>query len=231
LSELSAVAVGRESTRKSLIDAEALPNAPVRRLRVAQVVTSFTAGAGGITLRGALGLDPARYATTILGGEGGSFAARAEEAGFPVVALRHMSPARRVNPWLDTQGMKELAAHLTAGEFDLVHTHSAKAGALGRVAARRAGVPAIVHSFHGFPFHEFQSPLVRGALLGIERRLARITDYFLTDGTMVAAEAVRLKLAPPDRIRAIASPIDDDIVTVSDASRRHARRLLGSPRT
>ena len=229
MSELSAVAVGRESPRTSLIDAKALPNAPVRPLRVAQVVTSFTAGAGGITLRGALGLDPARYATTILGGEGGSFAARAEEAGFPVVALRHMSPARRVNPWLDTQGMKELAAHLTAGEFDLVHTHSAKAGALGRVAARRAGVPAIVHSFHGFPFHEFQSPLVRGALLGIERRLARITDYFLTDGTMVAAEAVRLKLAPPDRIRAIASPIDDDIVTVSDASRRHARRLLGIP--
>lgn len=102
-----------------------------------------------------------------------------------MIALRHMSPARRVNPWLDAQGMKELAAHLTAGEFDLVHTHSAKAGAFGRMAARRAGVPAIVHSFHGFPFHEFQSSLVRGALLGIERRLARTTDYFLTDGTVV----------------------------------------------
>ena len=84
-----------------------------------------------------------------------------------------MSPARRIYPWADAQGVRELASHLAAGEFDLVHTHSAKAGAIGRMAARRVGVPAIVHSFHGFPFHEFQSPASEARLLAIERRLAR----------------------------------------------------------
>jgi glycosyltransferase involved in cell wall biosynthesis len=229
LSERSAIAGRTESAQGRLLGEEAARKDPVRQVRVAQIVTSFTAGAGGITLRGTEGLDQDRYSTTIFAGEGGSLADRAEEAGFPVISVRHMSPARRIYPWLDAQGVRELASHLAAGQFDLVHTHSAKAGALGRIAARRVGVPAVVHSFHGFPFHEFQSPVVRGALLTIERRLARMTDYFLTDGTVVAAEAVRLKLAPPDRIRAIASPIDDGIVPVSDRSRRRARHLLGIP--
>ena len=200
---------------------------PDRRLRVAQVVTKFTAGAGGITLRGALGLDPERYAVTILAAAGGSLGPRASAAGMELVSLRHMSPD--LSPWVDARGLGELTSHLAAGSFDLVHTHSAKAGALGRVAARRAGVPAVVHTIHGFPFHEFQSPVRRRSYLAIERGLARITDYFLTDGTFVAAEAVRLRIAPPDRIRAIASPIDDDIPVATRENRRGARHLLGIP--
>ena len=158
---------------------------------MAQVVTTLSAGAGGITLRGALALDPDRYSTTILASEGGSLFERAEAAGLRVVPLRHMATGRGIYPWVDVHAFRELSSQLAAGKFDVVHTHSAKAGALGRLAARRLGVPAVVHSFHGFPFHDFQSRPVRRGLLAIERRLARMTDYFLTDGTMVAAEAIR----------------------------------------
>jgi glycosyltransferase involved in cell wall biosynthesis len=192
------------------------------------VITRLSAGAGGITLRGALALDPERYATTILAAEGGTLIDRAEEAGVEVIQLRYMSIGRGIYPRSDDRAFREVASHLAAGQFDLVHTHSAKAGALGRLAARRVGVPTVVHSFHGFPFHEFQSPVVRGALRTIERRLARLTDYFLTDGTVVAGEAVRLKLATPDRIRAIASPVDD-IPPATETNRRESRRLLGVP--
>lgn len=201
--------------------------APGRPLRVAQIVTKFTAGAGGITLRGALALDRDRYSTTIMAAAGGSLSGEAEAAGLEVIPLRHMAPD--LNPRMDARGLKELTAHLEAGRFDLVHTHSAKAGALGRIAAHRVGVPAI-HSIHGFPFHEFQSAARRAVYLAIERRLAGITDYFLTDGTVVAAEAVRLGIAPPDRVRAIASPVDDGIPRVTEAARDEARRLLGLPR-
>jgi len=225
VSEASLVAAPGERRRQS-----AAGQASTRPIRVAQIVTTLTAGAGGITLRGALGLDPERYATTILAGESGRMAERAEQAGFEVVTVRALGPSRRVYPWADAPAYRELVGRLTAGSFDLVHTHSAKAGALGRLAARRAGVPVIVHSFHGFPFHEFQSRLVRHGLLTIERRLARFTDYFLTDGTVVAAEAVRLKLAAPERIRAIASPIDA-IPSVSEAGRRAARVTLGIPQS
>jgi glycosyltransferase involved in cell wall biosynthesis len=165
-----------------------------------------------------------------LTGDRGPLAERAEEAGLEVVRLKHMAPQRRVKPWADIHGVRELSTLLAAGDFDIVHTHSSKAGALGRIAARRVGVPAVVHSFHGFPFHDFQSRVTRGALVAIERRLGRLTDYFVTDGTVVAAEAVRLGIAPPDRIRAIASPIDD-IPRLSESERYAARRELGIPRS
>ena len=202
--------------------------APVRRLRVAHVVTRLIAGAGGITLRGALAVDPDRYSTTILTAEGGSLLERAEDAGFEVIPLRQMPTTRGIYPRSDYAGIREVASHLARGEYDIVHTHSSKAGGIGRLAARRVGVPAVVHSIHGFPFHEFQSPPVRRTLIAIERQLGRITDYFLTDGTVVASEAIRLRIAPPDRIRAISSPIDA-VPRVSPARRAEARRVLGLP--
>ena len=205
------------------------PRTGRQTIRVAQVVTRFTAGAGGIALRGALALDPDRYTVTIMSADGGSLLETAEAAGLRVVRLKHMAGARGIYPWADASGVRELTDML-AGSFDLVHTHSAKAGALGRLAARRARVPAVVHTFHGFPFHSFQSPLTRGALIEIERRLGRLTDYFLAAGTTVAADAVRLRIAPPDRIRAFATvPVDGGIRPVSDEARRRGRRLLGIP--
>jgi glycosyltransferase involved in cell wall biosynthesis len=198
-----------------------------RPLRVAQVITKFTAGAGAITLHGAAALDQSRYAVTILAPEGGPFAARAESAGLEMVALRHMVPD--LDPGSDLRCMRELVRQLGSGRYDLVHTHSAKAGAIGRSAARVVRVPAIVHSFHGFPFHEFQSRARRRAYLAIERRLARITDQFVTDGTWVAAEAIRLGISPPERIRAISSPVDTDVRPTTDAARAQARRSLMLP--
>jgi glycosyltransferase involved in cell wall biosynthesis len=203
--------------------------ARTRPLRVAQIVTKLTAGAGGITLRGAAALDPREYRTTILTAGESSLIAPAEAAGLEVIRLRHMARGRGLYPSTDVRGMRELVEHLRAGGFDVVHTHSAKAGALGRLAARRAGARAIVHSFHGFPFHQFQPAVVRRSLLTAERALSRITDYFLADGTMVAAEAVRLRLAAPGTIRAIASPVDDGIAAATPENRRRARMLLGIP--
>ena len=200
-----------------------------RRLRVAHVVTKLVAGAGGITLRGALGLDAERYSNTIITAHGGPLLEQAQEAGLEVIRIRHMDGGRGIYPKDDLRGYRELTKQLGAGDFDIVHTHSAKAGGIGRIAAQRVGVEAIVHSFHGFPFHEFQSRPARRTLLTIERRLARITDHFLTDGTAIAAEAVRLKIAPPERIRAIASPIDADISVATPADRTRARQRLGLP--
>jgi glycosyltransferase involved in cell wall biosynthesis len=196
---------------------------------VALIVTKLTAGAGGVALRGALSLDPLRYRTTIFTSDGSSMIALAEDSGLEVVRLQHMAGGRGVYLRRDTQGFRELTAHLRSRQFDLVHTHSSKAGALGRLAARRTSVPAIVHTFHGFPFHEFQPAALRRGLLAAERRLARFTDYFLSAGTMVAAEAIRLGLASPERIRTIDVPVEDDIPSTTPASRCHARELMGVP--
>src|ERR671936_2935145 len=132
------------------------PARRVRQLRVAHVTANFADGSGGITLREALALDD-RYASTILAPEDGTLFERAEDAGLQVVRLRKMGRGRRVYPWADVDALRELEKHLRAGDFDLVHTHAGRAGAIGRVAANRIGGFVNVHTLPGVPFHEVQS--------------------------------------------------------------------------
>ena len=201
--------------------------ARARPLRVAHVNANFFAGAGGIMLREALALSGQGCSSTILAPNDGTLLRRAEEGGLETVRLDVLRGGRHVAA-SEVAALRELTTHLATGDFDVVHTHGTKAGVLGRLAAHRVGVRAIVHTLHGFPFHEFQSRATRAALRTMERRLGRLTDYFLTDGTFVASEAVRLKIAPPDRTRALISPIDPVPLASSD-SRRAARQLLGLP--
>lgn len=208
--------------------AHGLAPVPTRAVRVAHVNANFADGSGGIMLREALAVDSDEYMTTILAPGDGRLFARAEREGARVVPLRHMSGGRRVYPWRDRAALQELCKQLRAGEYDVVHTHAGRAGAVGRIAARLAGVPAVVHTLHGFPFNEFQSPLTRQAILRVERRLGEITDWFLTDGTFVASEAVRLRIAASDRVRALVSPIDP-MPPLTPSARQAARRKLGLP--
>lgn len=180
-----------------------------------------------MALRGALNLDPERYEVTVLSAPGGPLLDIAEQAGLGVVRLRHMAP--EISLWEDLSGLQELVEVISEGRYQVVHTHSSKAGALGRIAAHRAHVPAIVHTFHGFAFHDFQSPWRRSAYVGVERWLGHITHRFLAVGQAVQAEAVRRKLAPLQRIRVIAPAIDTDVPCATAKTRKSARLTLGLP--
>lgn len=209
----------------------------MRRLSVAVVITRLQAGAGGVALRGALAVDPLRYEVTIVaGGSGGAansdgsgdgLLVRAAAAGLNVVSVPEL--VSQVSPTNDTRALRLLTEQLVAGRYDVVHTHSAKAGALGRLAAERAGTPMVVHTFHGFPFHEFQSRARRGAYVSIERYLSRRTDAFLAVGGAVAAEAIRRGIAVPERVRVINPAIESAASIASPAVRASARRALGVP--
>jgi glycosyltransferase involved in cell wall biosynthesis len=83
-----------------------------------------------------------------------------------------------------------------------------------------------VHTYHGFPFHEFQSPARRGAYIAIERRLGRSTDVALCVGTGIAVEAVRLGLLPPERIRTMGVAVPPGPAARPD-TRERARAALG----
>lgn len=196
-------------------------------IRVAVIITRFTAGAGGVALRGAEALDRSRFVPTIFTSKGGALASRARDEGIEVVDLDHMSA--QIAPMEDRRGVSELTTHLRAGDFDLVHTHSAKAGAIGRLSARRSGVEGVVHTFHGFPFHPFQSTIRRQAYIAVERRLGRITDHFLAVGAEVAADAIRLKIAAPERITVIDSAVEPGGILTTKRARLWARRVLRVP--
>jgi glycosyltransferase involved in cell wall biosynthesis len=195
------------------------------RLRVAQVVTRFMAGAGGVALRGALALDPEHFEIVFLTGEGDGLITTAREAGHEVVVLPHLRS--EIAPADDRRALADLQAVLKG--FDVVHTHSSKAGALGRLAAHRLEVARIVHTFHGFPFHQFQSRLRRTAYIRIERSVGRFTDVFLAVGPAVAAEAIARRIAPPERVRTIGVGVAKALDAPGAHQRARARRMLGVP--
>ena len=179
---------------------------------VATVITRLEGGAGQHALRGALSLDPARYQMTIITGSGDPLLLdQAAAAGLEVLT----EPALRapIAPRSDLRALARLRELLGRRSFDIVHTHTAKAGVLGRLAAHRAGVPRLVHTYHGFPFHEFQAAPRRQAYVQIERGLGRITDLALCVGTGVAVEAVRRRLISPERIRTIGVVADGPILS------------------
>jgi glycosyltransferase involved in cell wall biosynthesis len=197
------------------------------RVKVAIVVTRFQEGAGQVALRGALAMDPDRFEVTVVAGSGNRLLSEAAEAGLEVV----LEPALRspVAPPHDLRALQCLSRLITDRGFDIVHTHSAKAGALGRLAAHRARAPRIVHTFHGLPYHEFQPAPQRALYIGIERRLGRITDVALCVGAGVAVEVIRRGLIRPERVRTIGVAAGGTTVARGPATKAAARSRLGLP--
>jgi hypothetical protein len=134
---------------------------------VLHVITRFWAGAGGNTLLSALGADPRRYEVWVAGAEGGPLWARARQAGLGTVELRRFREV--LSPADDLYVLWQLLRLLRRERFTVVHTHSAKGGFLGRLAAWLARVPLVVHTYHGFSYHDFMPARRRRAYLALER--------------------------------------------------------------
>jgi glycosyltransferase involved in cell wall biosynthesis len=200
--------------------------------RVAVVIARLEGGAGVLALHGARAVAP-ECAVTIITGPGGQLTGAARAAGLEVI----VEPSLRapIAPVTDLRALARLRALFAGRGFDIVHTHCAKAGAVGRLAARQAGVPRIVHTYHGFPFHDFQSRPRRAAYAAVERRLGRLTSAALCVGAGVAAEAVRRELVAPGRVRTVGVAVDGpgrdraSREAGSAAARRRARAALGLP--
>ena len=90
---------------------------------------------------------------------------------------------RPVHPLKDFIALRKLEKILCAQRPDIVHTHSGKAGILGRLAAKRAGVPIIIHHIHGPSLGNFQGALANLVFTAAERYAARITDHFYCSAT------------------------------------------------
>ena len=203
------------------------------RLRVAVVITRLEGGAGVLALRGARALNPDLFDVTLVTGSGDRLLGAARSDG--VATIVEPSLRAPIAPRSDLRAVARVGSILREGAFDVMHSHCAKAGTVGRMAARRAGVPRIIHTYHGFPFHEFQSAVRRRAYIAAERRLGRITDVAVCVGAGVAVEAIRRGLAAPERIRTIGVAVDGTdgdrarVPVRTAETRRTARARLGLP--
>lgn len=192
------------------------------RVKVLHVITRFWAGAGGCTLLAATGMDRDVYEVWIAGVPGGGLWERARASGVRTVEIPGF---REVLTPADLLVVIRLIRLIRRERFSVVHTHSAKGGFLGRIAARFCRTPVVVHSFHGLSFHDYMSPGRRAAYRQLERLPRPFTDAFLAEAPRLAREVIEQRLAPPGSVQVVPSAVElEDIPTDFD---REARRALG----
>jgi GT2 family glycosyltransferase len=123
----------------------------------------------------------------------------------------------------DVRSLVFLARQMRESRPDILHTHQAKAGALGRIAALLAGSrrpPVIIHTFHGHVLTGYFSPLVSAAFTRIERILARYTTCLIAVSEEVRGDLVRLRVAPPEQILVLPLGFDFSRFDVPEEERR-----------
>ena len=178
-------------------------------MRVTHIITRLiVGGAQENTVASVLGLrrQPGLELDLISGpttGPEGSLESSFADCPGTLRLARHL--VRPVHPWRDALALIELTRLLRERRPDLVHTHSGKAGVLGRLAARRAGVPIIVHTIHGPSFGSFQGALSNGIFTAAERLAARATTHFVTVSEAMTQQYLAVGIGRPEQYTRIFS--------------------------
>ena len=160
-----------------------------------------------------------------------SMAYVAEEQGVPVVLMPHLH--REISPVRDLLATFRLAKMIREHRPHIVHTHTAKAGAIGRFAAVLAGKarpPIVVHTFHGHVLRGYFGRFRTAIFRGLERRLARVADTLIAVSPEVRDDLVALGIAPLEKFTVIRLGIElDERVAAAEEARRRTRRIMGVP--
>jgi glycosyltransferase involved in cell wall biosynthesis len=125
----------------------------------------------------------------------------AREKGVEPIMLPELG--RELHPLKDLVTLWKLYRIIRREKPDIVHTHTAKAGTLGRLAAKLAGVKIIVHTFHGHIFHSYFGTFKTKVFLWIERLLARWTTKVIAISARQEQELIELKVAPAAKFTVI----------------------------
>jgi glycosyltransferase involved in cell wall biosynthesis len=196
---------------------------PKRRTRVLHIITHLdNGGAQANTLLSVAGLDRGRYLVDLAAGPG-VLEREALASADRVVVLPYFRRS------LYSFGDLRAAAVLLrlVADYDVVHTHGSKAGVLGRLAARLRRVPAVIHTVHGFPVHDYMPGLKRRLLLALERVAARCADRIVCVCDANVAEALSLGIARPEQVRVVVSGVPSE--QVRSGSDDSVRAELGIP--
>lgn len=203
-----------------------------KKIRVLRIITRLNIGGPAIhVVLLTAGLDPSRYDSALVAGTEspweGSMLGFAATKGVRPLLVPELG--REISFKDDLVALFKLWRLVRQIRPHIVHTHMAKAGTVGRLAAVLGGVPAIFHTFHGHVFHSYFGRAKTRFIVSVERLLARRTDRIITVGERQREEIARFHIAPSDKLVAIPLGLELDEFLRADQYRGELRRELGLP--
>lgn len=188
-------------------------------------------GAQENTLLSVVGLDAMpEYDVTLASGvdrgrEGELLSQAREQCHLVVVP----EMGRSINPFSDLIAFWKLYKLIKKGRYHIVHTHSSKAGVLGRMAAWLAGTPIIVHTLHSLVFHDYQPWLINRAWWLAKKMCAPVTDFYISVSQVIVDKAVAAGIAPPEKFRTIYSGMELDWFLNAELDAAKVKEEFGIP--
>jgi glycosyltransferase involved in cell wall biosynthesis len=158
-------------------------------------------------------------------GPEGSLMERAREGGYRVEVVEQMR--RAILPLKDYSTYRWLVRKLRELRPDVVNTHSSKAGIIGRYAAARAGVPAVIHTIHGLAFTASTSRVVNGFYKFLEKRAAPLTTRIVTVAEAMKNQSLAAKIGRPEQYFTVYSGMETEPFLNPPVAREEVRRQLG----
>ena len=165
-----------------------------------------------------------------LGPEGELFE-QTKDHGYKVVIIDRLR--RAINPYNDTVSYFQIKKHLRQLQPDIVHTHSAKAGILGRLAANQLKTQnlklKIIHTIHGLAFHPYQSQLLNKFYIAVEKSAAKRTDFFISVADAMTTQANAVGIGRPEQFVTAYSAIEENdfLEPISQERKNQFRRKYG----
>jgi glycosyltransferase involved in cell wall biosynthesis len=188
-------------------------------------------GAQENTLLSVIGLDALpEYEVTLMSGidkgrEGELLSMARERCRLIIVP----EMGRSINPFSDLVAFWKIYNLIRKGRYHIVHTHSSKAGVLGRIAAWLAGTPIIVHTLHSLVFHDYQPWFINKSWRGIKKMCAPITDFFISVSEIIVQKAIKAGVDKPEKFRTIYSGMELDWFLNAKFDSKKVRRDFGIP--
>ena len=182
-------------------------------MKVCHFITRMiVGGAQENTFLSARGLVEAGHECVLLSGpsEGreGCLLSKLENPGFSVVESPLM--VREISPWKDLKAIYWLADYLRREKFDVIHTHSSKAGIIGRIAGRMAKVPMVVHTIHGLAFGPYDSFLKNQLYIRAERFAAKRCDRIYAVAQAMIDQSLAAGIGRPEQFKVVYSGMELD---------------------
>jgi glycosyltransferase involved in cell wall biosynthesis len=200
-------------------------------MRIVHVITRLIiGGAQENTLLTVEGLhhryrDDVMLVTGPAEGPEGDLFARASDLDLNVEVMPEL--VRAIRPRVDLRAYHRLRGVFREWKPEVVHTHSSKAGILGRAAAWAERVPAIVHTIHGMPFGPFESPWRNRLYITLERWAARRCHAIVSVCDAMTSQALAAGVGRPDQFLTVYSGMDADAFLTPRRGRAEVRRELG----